>query len=128
MTPHESGYVNAIKAFFSSTETSTHCESARECESRMSEVYANHLDDPEASLFYSPALLASADPRDKSYADQFKSTGLLNWVQYSKNFLSLSLNPSGEGSTVLFTGIRGEEARFFSFVFGVAPTGGPRSS
>ncbi len=36
--------------------------------------------------------------------DQFKSTCLLNWVRYSKNFLLLSVNPSGGGSTVLFTG------------------------
>ncbi len=56
--------------------------------------------------------------------DQFKSTGLLNWVRYSKNFLLLSVNPSGGGSTDFFTGSRGEEA-LFPFLFPGAPTGGP---
>ncbi len=59
--------------------------------------------------------------------DQFKSTGLLNWVRYSKNFLLLSVNPSGGGSTDFFTGSRGEEA-LFPFLFPGAPTGGPGSS
>ncbi len=59
--------------------------------------------------------------------DQFKSTGLLNWVRYSKNFLLLSVNPSGGGSTDLPTGSRGEET-LFPFLFPGASTGGPGSS
>ncbi len=47
----------------------------------MGELYAGNLDDPEAALFYALALLATADPRDKTYAHQFKSAGLLNWVR-----------------------------------------------
>ena len=35
-------------------------------------------------MFYSLSLLASADPRDKSYTHQFKSAGLLNWVRASQ--------------------------------------------
>jgi tetratricopeptide (TPR) repeat protein len=50
----------------------------------MAEVYAAHLDDPEAALFYALALLASADPRDKSYTHQFKSAALLNWVKQTQ--------------------------------------------
>ena len=84
MTPREKAYVDAIKAFFSSTDPDTHRQRAHEFELRMSEVYAMHLDDPEAALFYSLALLASADPRDRSYANQFKSAGLLNWVRISQ--------------------------------------------
>jgi len=50
----------------------------------MSDLYSNNLQDPEAAMFYSLSLLASADPRDKSYAHQFKSAGLLNWVRASQ--------------------------------------------
>ena len=79
-TPRELAYINALNAFFSSTDTATHLERARAHEALMSEVYINNLDDPEAALFYALALLATADPHDKSYAHQFKSAGLLNWV------------------------------------------------
>ncbi len=84
MRPREAAYINALKAFFSSTDMSTHLQRARVFESMMSEVYTNNLDDPESTVFYSLALLAAADPRDKSYARQYKSAGLLNWVRSSQ--------------------------------------------
>jgi len=83
-TSRERAYIDALQAFFSSNDTSTHRERARAYENRMSEVYTNHLDDPEAAIFYALALLATADPHDKSYAHQFKSAGLLNWVRGSQ--------------------------------------------
>lgn len=82
-TPRESAYIDALKAFFSSNDTSTHMSRARAHEVRMASVYAENLDDPEAAVFYSLALLATQDPHDKSYAHQFKSAGLLNWVRTS---------------------------------------------
>lgn len=83
-SPRELAYLTALKAFFSSTDTSTHLERARAYEALMSELYASHLDDPEAAVFYALALLASSDPRDKSYQHQYKSAGLLNWVGSSQ--------------------------------------------
>jgi hypothetical protein len=83
-TDRESAYIDAVKAFFSSNDTTTHRDRARLFEARMGELYANNLDDPEAALFYALALLASADPRDKTYANQYKSAGLLNWVRASQ--------------------------------------------
>ncbi len=80
-TVRESAYIDAAKAFFSSNDTSTHLDRARRFEASMGELYAGNLDDPEAALFYALALLATADPRDKTYAHQFKSAGLLNWVR-----------------------------------------------
>jgi len=80
-TPRETAYINAAKAFFSSNDIKTHRQRAGMFEARMAELYADNLDDPEAAVFYALALLASADPRDKSYAHQFKSAGLLNWVR-----------------------------------------------
>ena len=79
-TPREMAYINALSSFYSSNDTATHLERARAHEALMSDVYMNNLDDPEAALFYALALLSTADPRDKSYAHQYKSVGLLNWV------------------------------------------------
>ncbi len=81
-TPRESAYIDAIAAFFSNTDTRTHLDRARAFERGMRDVYTNHLDDPEAATFYALSLLATADPRDKSYAHQFKAAGLLNWVRH----------------------------------------------
>ena len=83
-TPREAAYIDALKAFFSSNDTTTHLERTRAFESKMSEVYANNLDDTESAMFYSLSLLAAADPHDKTYARQFKSAGLLNWVRASQ--------------------------------------------
>jgi hypothetical protein len=83
-TPRELAYIGALNEFFSSTDTSTHLERASAYESRMSDLYLNNLDDPEAAMFYALSLLATADPHDKSYAHQYKSAGLLNWVRDSQ--------------------------------------------
>ena len=84
MTTREAAYLDALQTFFSSTDTGTHRDRARAFEEKMSDVYSAHLDDPEAAVFYALALLAAADPTDKSYARQFKSAGLLNWVRASQ--------------------------------------------
>lgn len=84
MTPREAAYIGALKTFFSSTDRSTHLVRARAFGDKMADVYATNLDDPEATVFYALALLAGADPRDKSYARQYKSAALLNWVQSSQ--------------------------------------------
>lgn len=83
-TPRESAYLEALRAFFSSRDTSTHLERARAYEMHMHDVYSTHLEDPEAAVFYALALLATADPRDKSYAHQFRAAGLLHWVRQSQ--------------------------------------------
>lgn len=79
-TPKETAYIEALSSFFSETKTSPHGQRAKAYEEKMSAVYAQNLDDPEAALFYALSLLATADPRDKSYSQQFKAAGLLNWV------------------------------------------------
>ena len=80
-TLREAAYIDALAAFFSSSDIASHRERTRRYESKMNEVYSSNLQDPEAAMFYSLALLASADPRDKSYSHQFKAAGLLNWVR-----------------------------------------------
>ena len=83
-TPRETAYIDALKAFFSGNDRSTHLIRARAYEERMGGVYSENLGDPEAAVFYALALLATQDPHDKSYAHQFKSAGLLNWVRTSQ--------------------------------------------
>ncbi|MXO60381.1 hypothetical protein GRI89_12620 [Altererythrobacter salegens] len=79
-TAREQSYFNALRQFFSSNDPQTHDARALAYEEAMAEVYVANLDDPEAATFYALALLATADPRDKSYANQFHAAGLLNWV------------------------------------------------
>jgi Tfp pilus assembly protein PilF len=83
-SPREKAYLSAITAFFFRYNAATHQERAHAHEMHMSELYANNLDDPEAAVFYALALLATADPHDKSYPHQFKAAGLLNWVGKSQ--------------------------------------------
>lgn len=80
-TKREAAYLSAIQAFYDGYEAIPHSERAQGYSDRMEEVYREHLDDPEAAVFYAHSLLGAADPRDKSYANQFKAAGLLNWVR-----------------------------------------------
>ena len=80
-TARENAYLAAISAFYEAHETRDHGARARAYSDRMAEVYEAHLDDPEAAVFYALSLLATASPKDKSYAHQFKAAGLLNWVR-----------------------------------------------
>lgn len=83
MTTREAAYVEALRSFFSSADVNTHLERARAYEQKMKTLYRAHLDDPEAAIFYALSILATADPKDKSYAHQYKAAALLNWVGQS---------------------------------------------
>jgi hypothetical protein len=80
-TEREAAYLSAIQAFYDGWDTIPHTERAQAYSDRMEQVYLEHLDDPEAAVFYALSLLGAADSRDKSYANQFKAAGLLNWVR-----------------------------------------------
>ncbi len=80
-TPRERAYIDALKAFFSSTDTASNTTRVQAYKKMMAALYANNLDDPEAAVFYALALLASADPRDQNYTNQFTAAGILNWVK-----------------------------------------------
>jgi len=84
MTAREAAFIDALKAFFSGTDPTTHRKRTMAFEAKMAEVHAEYLEDPEAALFYALALLASADPRDKSYAHQYKAAAILNWIYASR--------------------------------------------
>jgi hypothetical protein len=82
-TVRERAYLDAIKTYFSGSDSGTQAQRAKAYEQAMSQVYMENLDDPEAAVFYALALLATQDLRDKSYANSFKSAALLNWVRSS---------------------------------------------
>lgn len=84
VTSRESAYLDALESFFANSDPSQHAARALAYSERMAGVYASYLDDPEAAVFYALSLLATAEPHDKSYARQFKSASLLNWVRESK--------------------------------------------
>jgi len=81
VTSREAGYISALQAFYANAETLAHQTRALAYQQRMAQVYEEDLDDPEAAVFYALSLLATADPTDKSYVNQFKAAGLLNWVR-----------------------------------------------
>lgn len=83
-TDRERAYVGALLAFFSSTDPHTHAERAAAYETAMKNLHERYADDPEASVFYALALLASADPRDKTYAHQLRAAELLDRVAESQ--------------------------------------------
>jgi len=84
VTPREAGYIDALRLFYADYRNLSHQARAESYRDRMSQVYRDNLDDLEAAVFYALSLLATADPTDKTYANQFKAAGLLNWARNSK--------------------------------------------
>jgi len=84
VTTREAAYIDALSLFYTDYGTLPHQARAQAYSDGMRKVYMGNLDDPEAAVFYALSLLATADPKDKSYANQFKSAGLLNWVRNSQ--------------------------------------------
>jgi tetratricopeptide (TPR) repeat protein len=79
-TERERDYVGAIEAFFRDAATADHRSRAVAYEKAMERVYQRYPDDREAAIFYSLALLGTAPPSDKTYANQKKAGEILNRV------------------------------------------------
>lgn len=77
-TERERDYVGAIEAFFRDAATADHRSRAVAYEKAMERVYQRYPDDREAAIFYSLALLGTAPPSDKTYANQKKAGEILN--------------------------------------------------
>lgn len=80
LSARERAYVDAVRVFYTNAVPANHGQRAKAYEEQMLAVYTDYLEDPEAAVFYALSLLATADPKDKSYPHQFKAAGLLNWV------------------------------------------------
>ncbi|MGK7392136.1 MAG: tetratricopeptide repeat protein [Candidatus Cyclobacteriaceae bacterium M2_1C_046] len=76
----ENDYINALAGFYNNWEKLSHTERVQNYEQEMYKVYQKYNDDEEAAIFYALALLATADPADKTYRVQRKSGAILESI------------------------------------------------
>ena len=70
-------YIAAIGAFYRDFETVDHKSRALAYEKAMEQLYRRYPEDSEAGAFYALALQATANPNDKTYANQLASAAIL---------------------------------------------------
>jgi tetratricopeptide (TPR) repeat protein len=80
MTPRERDYIAAAEAFFKDWNTRDHRTRTMAYEQAMEQVSRQYPHDLEAAAFYALALQATADPKDKSYAQQRKSSAIAEQI------------------------------------------------
>lgn len=79
-TQRERDYVAAIASFYRDADKVDHRTRSLAYEKAMEQLHLRHPKDREAAVFYSLALLGTALPTDKTYANQKKAAGILNKV------------------------------------------------
>jgi tetratricopeptide (TPR) repeat protein len=79
-TERESGYINALLTFYTGWDKVDHRTRSLQYEKAMEGMYKKYPDDKEAAIFYALSLDASADPADKTFANQKKAAEILNAV------------------------------------------------
>ena len=79
-TPRERDYIMAAEAFFKEWEKRDHRTRALAYEQAMAQVAHRYPHDTEAAAFYALALQATADPKDKSYAQQRQSSAIAEQI------------------------------------------------
>jgi tetratricopeptide (TPR) repeat protein len=79
-TPREKDYIEALGVFFDGWEQHGHAARAKAYQEAMRRVQERNSKDQEAALFYALALLATASPEDKTYANQRKAAALLEAI------------------------------------------------
>jgi len=79
-TEREKDYIAVIAAFYRDDDKLDHRTRALAYEKAMEQVYLKYPDDREAAVFYALALVTTALPTDKSYANQKKAAEILNRV------------------------------------------------
>jgi hypothetical protein len=83
-TQREKDYIAAIEAFYKDADKMDHRTRALAYEKAMERVYLRYPQDHEAAVFYALALLGTALPTDKTYANQKKAGEILNRVLMSE--------------------------------------------
>jgi hypothetical protein len=79
-TPRERDYIAAIETFYKDAGKLDHRTRAVAYEQAMEKLHRRYPRDSEASVFYSLALLGTAPPTDKSYANQKRAADILNKI------------------------------------------------
>ena len=73
----ESAYINAISTFYKNWNKTDYHTRCINYEKAMEKIYNSYPGDKEASIFYALALDGSANPNDKTFANQKKAAALL---------------------------------------------------
>jgi len=76
----ERDYIAAINAFYAESDKLDHATRAKAYEQAMEKLAAKYPKDEEASIFHALAMLGTASPNDKSYANQKRAAEILNRV------------------------------------------------
>ena len=79
-TQREQDYIAAITTFYKDADKLDHRTRALAYEKAMEQLHDRYPQDREAAIFYSLALLGTALPTDKTYANQKKAAAILNKV------------------------------------------------
>ena len=77
-TKRESEYIEAIAKFYEHADKMDNRSRVLKFENAMENIYHNYPGDLEAAVFYTLALDAAADPKDKTYANQRKAFAILS--------------------------------------------------
>jgi hypothetical protein len=80
----ESDYLEAIAAIYDDWKTLSHRTRLLKYEKASENVYKKYPNDDEAAIFYSLALVAAADPTDKSFMNQRKAGSILTAIFENK--------------------------------------------
>jgi hypothetical protein len=77
---HERAYIEAVQAYYNEGQTSKEAPNLRAFAKAWQAVHAKYPDDPDAALFYALGQLATADPSDKTFAQQQRAGELIEKV------------------------------------------------
>jgi tetratricopeptide (TPR) repeat protein len=76
-TQRERDYIAAVETFYRDSDKLDHATRAQAYERAMEQLQARYPDDHDAAIFHALALLATAPPTDKTYANQKKAGAIL---------------------------------------------------
>lgn len=76
-TDRERAYISAVSQLYSDPDGRDQATRVRAYEKAMAELSAQYTSDTEARIFHAIALVASASPTDKSYANQLRAGAVL---------------------------------------------------
>jgi len=76
-TPRERAYIAALETFYRDADKLDHRTRALAYEKAMGDLQARYPEDHEAAIFHALALLATAPPTDKTYANQKEAGAIL---------------------------------------------------
>ncbi|HWZ97096.1 MAG TPA: hypothetical protein VN025_04980 [Candidatus Dormibacteraeota bacterium] len=83
-TDRENAYINAMEIFYKDSATRPHAARALDYEKAMQKIFESYPQDHEAAIFYALAVRADAPITDKTYANQKKSSAILEklFIEY----------------------------------------------